>query len=165
MNKAIPAGIGIGIVIAIIYFAGFEDTQEFLKITNYEIIQNENSPLFLSVMVSEKIPEKLDTNYLGYGFGWFNESSEKLYGYTTNIHSESKWHTESIVINDTRQFCFDDAELVISNVMINQNKINVIVEQYDSTDFDRIISYETIKDSNCHLGFAGKIIDEYKIRK
>jgi len=69
------------------------------------------------------------------------------------------------VIDNARQFCFDDAELVISNVMIDQNKVNVIVEQYDSTDFDRIISYEIIKDNNCHVGFAGKIIDEYKFRK
>ena len=94
-----------------------------------------------------------------------NESSEKLHGYTTNIHSDSKWHTESIIINNAKQFCFDDAELVISNVMIDQNKIKVIVEQSDSTYFDKIISYEIIKDNNCHLGYAGKIIDEYKIIK
>ena len=44
--------------------------------------------------------------------------------------------------------------------MIDQNKVNVIVEQNNSTDFDRIISYEIIKDNSCHLGLAGKIIDE-----
>ena len=49
--------------------------------------------------------------------------------------------------------------------MIDQNKINAVVEQYDSTDFDKIISYEIIKDDNCHLEFAGIIIDEYKFRK
>ena len=49
--------------------------------------------------------------------------------------------------------------------MIDQNKVNVIVEKYDSTNFDRIISYEIVKDSNCHLRFAGIIIDEYKFKK
>ena len=166
MNK-IPPSIGISIVmIVIIYFVGFdiESNQKILEITDYEIIQNENSPLFLSVMVSENIPERLGTNYLGYGYGWLSEDSEKLYGYTTSIHSDSKWHIELITIDNARQFCFDDAELVIiSNVVINQNKINVIVEQNDSTIFDKIISYEIIKDNNCHFGYAGKIIDEYKV--
>ena len=90
---------------------------------------------------------------------------EKLNRHTTNIHSNSKQHTESITIDNAKQFCFDDAKLVESNVIINQNKINVIVEQNDSTNFDKIISYEIIKDDNCHLGYAGKIIDEYKIIK
>ena len=91
-----------------------------------------------------------------------DEDSEKLSEYISNIHSDSKWHAESIVINDAKQFCFDDAK-VASNVMINQNKINVVVNQYDSTDFDRVISYDIIKDDSCHLGCAGIIIDEYKI--
>ena len=68
MKKAIPAGIGIGIIIVIIYFAGFGDTGKFLEIIDYEIIANENSPLFLSVMVSENIPEKTGINNSGYGF-------------------------------------------------------------------------------------------------
>ena len=126
------------------------------------IIANESSPLFLSVIVSENIPEKTGINNSGYGFVWLSENSGKLYGYTINTHTDSKWHTESIVINNIQQFCFDDAKLVKSNVTIDQNKINVIIEQYDSTDFDRIISFGILKDSNCHLGFAGKIIDEYK---
>jgi len=36
-------------------------------------------------MVSENIPEKRGITNLGYGFGWLNESSEKIYGYTTFI--------------------------------------------------------------------------------
>ena len=156
--------IGIIVIIAasgIIYFTDFKDTQKFLEITDYEIIQKENSPLFLSVTVSENIPPVFDVN--NYGFGWLGYDSEKLSGYTTNIHSDSKWHTESITINDVKQFCFDDAKLVISNVIINENKINVIIEQSDTTNFDRVISYQIVKDDNCHLGFAGIIIDEYKI--
>ena len=60
-----------------------------------------------------------------------------------------------------KQFCFNDAK-VTSDVIINQNKINV-VNQYDSTDFDRVISCEIIKDDSCHLEFAVIVIDEYKI--
>ena len=87
----IPAGIGIAIVIAIIYVGSstdIENAQKFLEITDWDF-QNENSPLFLSVMVSENIPKKLEAGYVGYGFAWLSESSEKLYGYTTNIHSNS----------------------------------------------------------------------------
>ena len=65
---------------------------------------------------------------------------------------------------DTESITIDNAELVISNVMIDQNKINVIIEQYDSTNFDKIISFEIVN-NNYHLGFAGKIIDEHKIKK
>ena len=168
--KKILVIIAIGIAVLSIYFAGFADSnenaQKFLDITDYNIIQNQNSPLFLSVMVSEKIPEILETDYQGYGFALLNSDGEKLDGYFSNIHLDSiapTWHTESIIIDDAKQFCFDDAEFVISNVMIQENNIKVIVEQNDMRYFDRIISYEIIKDSNCHLGYAGKIIDEYKL--
>ena len=36
----------------------------------------------------------------------------KNYMDITNVHS-NLWHTESIVINDTKQFCFDDVEFVM----------------------------------------------------
>ena len=163
--KAIIVGIAIiiAIIISIIYFAEFEENQKFLEITDYEIIENENSQLFLSVMVSENIPE-ITINDSGYGFAWLSENSGKLNGYTTNTHTNSQWHTESITIDNVQQFCFDDARLVKSNVTVDQNKINVIVEQYDSINFDRVISFEIIKDNNCHLGLAGKIIDELFIK-
>ena len=165
INKILP-GIVIGIVIAIIYFAGFLEIEnaQFLDIIDYNIIQNENGLLFLSVMVSEKIPELLETDYQGFGFGWLNKDGEKLNGYISNIHLDSiapAWHTELITIDDAKQFCFDDAKFVISKVSIQENNIKVIVEQNDMEYFDRIISYEIIKDNNCHLGYAGKIIDEY----
>ena len=48
--------------------------------------------------------------------------------------------------------------------MINQNKINVIIKQIDSTDFDVTISHKTIN-KNYHLEFIRKIIDKYKFRK
>ncbi len=90
-----------------------------------------------------------------------NKDWEKLSGYISNIHSNSKWHTESITIHCKTVLQFNDVK-VASNVIINQNKINV-VNQYDSTDFDRVISYEIIKDDSCHLEFTGIVIDEYKI--
>jgi hypothetical protein len=155
-------------VIAITYFldlnSDMKDTLKFLEITDWEIIQNEDEPLFFLVISSENIPQTLKTKYVGYGFGWLYKDSEKLYGYTTIIHFD-KWHTESITIDDSKQFCIDNAEFVISNVIINQNKIKVIVEQSDLTDFDRIISYEIIKDDTCHLGFGGKIIEQHELRK
>ena len=167
--KKILVVIAIGMAVLIIYFAVFleiqTDTIRFLDIIDHNIIQNENGLLFLSAMALEKIPEISETNYQGFGFGWLNKDGEKLSGYISNIHLDSIapiWHTELITINDTRQFCFDDAEFVISNVMIQENNIKVIVEQNDMRYFDRVISYEIIKDSNCHLGYAGKIIDEYK---
>jgi hypothetical protein len=156
------------VVIVIIPFidlnSNIKDTLKFLEITDWEIIQNEGEPLFLSVMVLENIPKTLERNYVGYGFGWFYEDSEKLYGYATNIHSD-KWHTESVTIDNTKQFCVDDAKSVISNVVINQNKIKVIIEQNNLTDFDRIISYEITKEDSCHLGFGVKIIEQHKLRK
>ena len=91
-----------------------------------------------------------------------DEDSEKLSGYISNIHFDSKWHTESITIHCKTVLQFNDVK-VASDVIINQNKINVVVNQYDSTDFDRVISDEIIKDDSCHLEFAGIIIDEYKI--
>ncbi len=48
--------------------------------------------------------------------------------------------------------------------MINQNKINVIIKQIDSTDFDVTISHKTIN-KNYHLKFIRKIIDKYKFGK
>ena len=45
-----------------------------------------------------------------------------------------KWYTKSIVIDNSKQFCFDDAELVTSNVVINQNEIKVIIKQNNSTE-------------------------------
>ncbi len=154
-------------VIAITYFldlnSDMKDTLKFLEIADWEIIQNEDEPLFFLIMSSENIPQTLETKYVGYGFGWLQKDSEKLHGYTTNIHSD-KWHTESITIDDSKQFCLDNAEFVISNVMINQNKIKVIVEQSDLTYFDRIISYEIIKDDTCHLGLGGRIIEQHELR-
>ncbi len=158
--KIIFAGIAIVVVIGIFYFVGFENSGN-LEIIDYEIIVDENSPLFLSIMVSENISE---INNSGYGFAWLTENSGKLNGYTTNTHSDSAWHTESISIDDEKQFCFDDAKLIISNVKVEENKINVTLEQYDLTNFDRVISFENIRDDNCHLGFAGKIIDELFIK-
>ncbi|MCE2507351.1 MAG: hypothetical protein J4F36_12970 [Nitrosopumilaceae archaeon] len=169
MNKVIIAGIAVTIAIIGIYFTVFQVNDEkiikdrFLEITDYKIIQDQSAPLFLSVIVSKEIPKTLDTNISGYGFAWFEEKDGTLQGYATNIHSESKWHTESIKINDAKQFCFDNAELIISNVMIEQNQVKVIVEKSDSTEFDRVISYHIIEDNSCHLGFAGRVIDEYKI--
>ena len=161
--KAIIVGIIIAIVISIIYFAVFEENQKFLEIIDYEIIEDKGSPLFLSVMISQNISE-IGINNSGHGFAWLSENSGKLNGYTTNTHTDSQWHTESITIDNVKQFCFDDARLIISNVTVDQNKINVIIEQYDSTNFDRVISFEIIRDDNCHLGFAGKIIDELFIK-
>lgn len=169
-NRALVVIAIITAAVLIIYFAGFADSnenaQKFLDIIDYNIIQNENGLLVLSSTVLEKIPEITKTDYQGFGFGWLNKDGEKLNGYISNIHLDSiapAWHTEKITIDDAKQFCFDDAEFVISNVMIQENNIKVIVEQNDIKDFDRIISYEIIKDSNCHLGYAGKIIDEYKL--
>jgi len=159
MKKIIPiVTVGIIAVIYFIWFEGMEsDDQGFLDIVDYNIIQIENSPIFLSVTVSDNIPNIQDAQ--NYGYGWLSYDSEKLSGYITNTHADSKWHSESITINDTRQFCFDNIQNVISNVTINKNKIKVVIEKNDSTNFDKVISYEIIEDSNCHLGFAGKIID------
>ena len=160
--RIIFVGIAIVVVIGIIYFIGFENSEK-LEITDYEIIANDSNPLFLSVMISENISE-IGINNSGYGFAWLSESSGKLNGYTTNTHSDSQWHTESITIDNAKQFCFDDAILIKSNVKVDQNKINVIIEQYDLTNFDRVISFNIIRDDNCHLGFAGKIVDELFIK-
>lgn len=65
------------------------------------------------VIVLEKIPERLETNYL----------------YILQIFIPIQWHTELITMYNVKQFCFDDTELVISNVTIDQNKINIIIEK------------------------------------
>ena len=165
MNKKIL--VIIPIVAAIAYFAIFSedtDSMKFLDIADYEIISNESSPLFLSVTVLQDIPERLEIGNEGYGFGWMLKEDQKLYGYISNIHTGSEWHTEYISIDDAEKFCFDSADLIISKVMIDKNKINVIIEQNDLQDFDRIITYNITKDDNCHYGFAGKIIDEFEIK-
>ena len=163
MNKKIL--VIIPIVAAIAYFAISEDTDSdgFLDIADYEIISNDSSPLFLSATVLQNIPERLELGNEGYGFGWMIKEDQKLYGYISNIHTGSEWHTEYISIDDSEKFCFDSADLIISKVMIEKNKINVVIEQNDIPSFDRVITYSITKDDNCHYGFAGEIIDEVEI--
>ena len=164
ISRIIVIGIVIGIVIVssmigLYYVTSQNDSYTFLKIIDYEIIQTQGYPLLLSVITSENIPEKKDDSVEGYGFGWFSKS-DVLTGYTLNVHSGSdKWHNESITIQDKENFCFDNAEIIIGNAKIKQNKLSVIIEMNDIENFDRVISFVILKDKNCHLGFAGKVID------
>ena len=161
MKKKLLAIIPIAVAIA--YFALYsedKDTVEFLDIVDYDVALNENSPIFLSATANGNIPETLEPGNEGYGFGWFYEESGKLVGYTTNIHQGSSWHTESVSIEDAKTFCFDDVELAISKVMIDENKIDVVVDKQDTAKLDRAMSYQIIKDDSCKFGFAGIIVDE-----